>query len=70
MEATVSNEATAWLRRLKDAAYARAPAPEVPVKSAKELRKAGYAEGANHRELKITEHGYQYLKMLDKHDCN
>jgi hypothetical protein len=69
MNPTINNEAVHWLRKLKDAAYAKAPPPEVPVKPAKEIRKAGYAEGASHKDLVITEHGYQYLRMLDKSDC-
>ncbi len=69
MNPTISNEAVQWLRKLKDAAYAKSPPPHVPVKPARELRKAGYVEGASHTELGITEHGYQYLRMLDKSDC-
>lgn len=69
MNPTLSNEAVPWLRKLKDAAYAKSAPPEVPVRPAKELRKTGCAEGPSHKDLRITEFGYQYLRMLDKSDC-
>jgi hypothetical protein len=65
----IGSEATRWLRKLKDAAYAKSQAPEVPSKAAKELCKSGCAEGPSHKALRITEFGYQYLRMLDKSDC-
>lgn len=69
MSPTIGSETTVWLRKLKDANYAKAPSPDVPGKVGKELQKTGYAAMEDDGSLRITEEGYQYLRMLDRHDC-
>jgi hypothetical protein len=69
MDPTLGNEATIWLRKLKDAAFSKVQPPAVPSRPAKELRKTGYAEEQGDGSLRISEFGYQYLRMLDRHDC-